>query len=166
MRIKTLLIGIIFLISSKLMASEYYGLIIGKDNTENVVFKATCYEFPLNKYIDVFESKSEKFEKYLDKEKVEYLKIGITYDDDFYQKSNLTEFIELQHLKDPELIKKYLTNLWFEINKSKQEMIADGIFENEIEIQEFLHPCLTMIGVLSAAVEMNCTKVTWVTMKY
>jgi len=136
MRIKTLLIGIVFLISSKLMASEYYGLIIGKDNTENVVFKATCYEFPLN------------------------------YDDDFYQKSNLTEFIELQHLKDPELIKKYLTNLWFEINKSKQEMIADGIFENEIEIQEFLHPCLTMIGVLSAAVEMNCTKVTWVTMKY
>ena len=63
-------------------------------------------------------------------------------------------------------MKKYLTNLWFYISTNKQKMIDDKIFTDKDEIDEFIAPLMTLIGIMSVATEMNCKKVTWITMKY
>lgn len=168
MKKRLILITILSLFAiNKSMASEYYGLILGVDSSENIIMKGVCYEFPLNKYVDVINEDSKKLEKYIPIEKIEYLKISITYNDDFFKKSTIKgNLIERDCLKDPELLKKYLTNIWFYISTNKQKMIADKIFENEDEIDEFMAPVFTLIGIMSVATEMKCKHVTWITMKY
>ena len=148
------------------MASEYYALIIGLDNNEKIIMNGTCFEFPLNKYVDFIDSKSNLLEKYISKDKLDYLKIDVTYNDDFYKKRQVSSLIQRECLKEPELLKKYLTNLWFYVSTNKQKMIDDKIFSDKDEIDEFIAPLMTLIGIMSVATEMNCKKVTWITMKY
>jgi hypothetical protein len=165
-RIKIILLTAFLLFTQTVMASEYYALIIGLDNNEKILMNGTCYEFPLNKYVDTMDSKSKLLEKYISKDKLDYLKIDITYNDDFYKKRQVNSLIQRECLKDPEILKKYLANLWFYISTNKQKMIDDKIFTDKDEIDEFIAPLMTLIGIMSVATEMNCKKVTWITMKY
>ncbi len=148
------------------MASEYYALIIGLDNNEKIIMNGTCYEFPLNKYVDIMDSKSKLLEKYISKDNLDYLKIDITYNDDFYKNRHLNSLIQRECLKDPEVLKKYLTNLWFYVSSNKQKMIDEKIFTDKDDIDEFIAPIMTLVGIMSVAAEMKCKNVTWITMKY
>ena len=161
-----LLTALLLLITQTVMASEYYALILGLDSNEKVIMKGTCYEFPLNKYIDILDSKFYLLEKYIPKETLDYIKIETTYDDEFYKQGQMTKLIQRECIRDPELLKKYLTNLWFYISTNKQKMIDDKIFVDKDEVDDFLSPVFTLIGIMSVATEMNCKTVTWITMKY
>lgn len=44
--------------------------------------------------------------------------------------------------------------------------IADKIFENEGDIDEFMAYVFTLIVILSVATEIKCNSVTWITMNY
>jgi nitrate/nitrite-specific signal transduction histidine kinase len=112
------------------------------------------------------DSKSKLLEKYISKDNLDYLKIDITYNDDFYKNRHLNSLIQRECLKDPEVLKKYLTNLWFYVSSNKQKMIDEKIFTDKDDIDEFIAPIMTLVGIMSVAAEMKCKNVTWITMKY
>jgi len=165
-KVKVILLTAFLFTTQTIMASEYYALIIGLDENEKIIMNGTCYEFPMNKYLDILETKSIQLEKYISKDKLDYIKMGVTYNDDFYKKRDVNSLIQRDCLKEPELLKKYLTNLWFYVSTNKQKMIDGKIFSDKDEIDEFMAPLMTLIGMLSVATEMDCKKVTWITMNY
>jgi hypothetical protein len=165
-KVKVILLTALLFTTQTILASEYYALIIGLDENEKTIMNGTCYEFPMNKYLDILETKSTQLEKYISKDKLDYIKMDVTYNDNFYKNREVNSLIQRGCLKEPELIKKYLTNLWFYVSTNKQKMIDDKIFSDKDEVDEFIAPLMTLIGILSVATEMDCKKVTWITMNY
>jgi len=45
-------------------------------------------------------------------------------------------------------------------------MIDEKIFTDKDDIDEFIAPIMTLVGIMSVAAEMKCKNVTWITMKY
>jgi len=161
-------ITILFLlfILSNAFASEYYGLLVGYNAKGERVMKGTCRSYPLNFFINILEQK-EKLNKYFPAEKLDYLSfkiLGQRDNDDFYYKKKNFEFKE--NYKNPETLRKYLSNLYFVIYSKRKDLLKDKIFENEEEIEEFICPLMTLIGILETMTENNCVEVTWVAKLY
>ena len=163
---KNILMLIILLSFPKMYSSEYYGLIVGYNAKGTRVLKGTCRSYPLNTFIYILERKKE-LAKYFPQEKIDYLNfkvLGQTDNDDFYFENKPLTSKEV--LKDPELLKTYLTNLYFVIRTKEKDLIKDKIFEDSEEIENFISPLMTLVGILETMSENNCTKVSWIAKLY
>jgi hypothetical protein len=163
---KGILFILLLLSLSKVYSSEYYGLIVGYNSKGVKILKGTCRSYPLNTFLYVLERKKE-ITKYFPKEKLDYLSfrtLGQTDNDDFYFKNG--SFKSKSDLKDPEILRKYLSNLYFVIRTKQKELLKDKIFEDLDEIENFTSPLMTLIGILETMTENNCVKVTWIAKLY
>jgi hypothetical protein len=105
--------------------------------------------------------------KYFPKEKLDYITfktLDQTDNDDFYFKNKSWD--SESDLKDPELLRKYLSNLYYVIRSKKEELLKDKIFEDLDEIEDFTTSLMTLVGILETMSENNCVKVTWVAKLY
>ena len=156
---KIFIILVLLSFFSKGYSSEYYGLLVGYDDKEQRVMKGTCRSFPLNTFLYILDRKKE-IANFFPKEKLEYISfktLGQTANDDFYFKNE--KWTNKTDLKDPEILKKYLGNLYFTILKKKTELIRVGVFEDENEMESFTEPILTLIGILETMTENNCAEI-------
>lgn len=164
---KKLFLFLFILISfSKIHASEYYGLLVGYDNNGKRIMKGTCRSYPLNMLIYIVNRKKE-IVKYYPKEQLDYINfkmLGQSDNDDFYFENKTLSTNE--NFKDPVLLRKYLSNLYYVLRTKKKELLEDKILEDEDEIENLTSPILTLIGILETMTENNCTKVTWIAKLY
>ena len=161
-----LIIGLILFSFINSHASEYYGLLVGYNSKGDRIMVGTCRSYPLNYFIEKLNQK-EKLVKYFPQEKLNYLNFKVlnqTDSDDFYYKKKKN--ISKKELKDPIILRKYLTNLYFLTTTKRKELLKEKIFNSEAEIEEFICPLLTLVGVLETFSENNCVKVTWVAKLY
>jgi hypothetical protein len=139
---------------------------VGYNDKGERVLKGTCRSYPLNTFIYILERKKEII-KYFPKEKLDYITfrtLGQTDNDDFYFKNKSWD--SKSDLKDPELLRKYLSNLYYVIDSKKEELLKDKIFEDQDEIENFTASLMTLVGILETMSENNCVKVTWVAKLY
>ena len=151
---------------SKAYSSEYYGLLVGYDDKGQRVMKGTCRSFPLNTFLHILGKKKE-ITNFFPSEKLEYISFKTlrqTENDDFYFENKA--WTDKTDLKDPEILRKYLGNLYFTILKKKTELMKAGIFKDKNEVESFTEPILTLIGILETMTENNCKKVTWIAKLY
>lgn len=163
---KLILFLLIILSFTKIHASEYYGLLVGYDKTGKRIMKGTCRAYPLNTFLYILERKKDLL-KYFPKEKMDYITfrtLDQSANDDFYFENKTLN--SKADFKDPELLRKYLSNLYYVIRTKKKELLNDQIFEDEDQIENFAAPLLTLIGILETMCENNCAKVTWIAKLY